>query len=172
MTTPTALERVRYFTGRLLTQQDLEDEQAYLVDRLRRHHRFLHGWGVVSGLAVSLSPAGEVVVAPGLAIDCAGNEIVVTGALCATLPSATDSPWWVAIRAVELAVMPIPGPNGTDFARWRESAELMLLPSNPSALHKGQGPGTPGCGMAHPLGLATVKHHGGAWKLRLAKGRG
>jgi hypothetical protein len=72
-----SLERIRFFASRLLTTDDLDREQAYFLARSRRHNRFLHGWGVVAGLEVGVSEANEVVVAPGLAIDCAGNEIAV-----------------------------------------------------------------------------------------------
>ena len=66
-----------FFSGRLLTIDDLDREQAYFLARPRRHNRFLHGWDVVAGLEVSVSEANEVVVAPELAIDYAGNEIAV-----------------------------------------------------------------------------------------------
>jgi hypothetical protein len=38
----------------LLTADDLQREQDYHRDKARLHNRFLHGWGVVAGLTVSV----------------------------------------------------------------------------------------------------------------------
>lgn len=76
-------KRVNYFHGMLLTEQDFQDEQAYLREKLKLHNR-LHGYGVVWGLELKIKcievegdPVSKVFLTPGLAIDCAGNEIVV-----------------------------------------------------------------------------------------------
>jgi hypothetical protein len=81
--------RLRYFHGQPLGALDLRREQAYHLDKDRLRNRLLHGWGIVCGLEVQADgkapcPPGEedpgtseVVVLPGAAIDCAGNEIVV-----------------------------------------------------------------------------------------------
>jgi hypothetical protein len=70
--------RPNYFTGRLLTAEDLEQEQTYHLEKERRHNRFLHGWGVAYGLEVEPADGGAgVVVHPGLAIDGLGRELVV-----------------------------------------------------------------------------------------------
>jgi hypothetical protein len=49
------LSRNHYFTGKLLTAEDFNDEQNYILERHRRHNRKLHGYGVVCGLQVKLS---------------------------------------------------------------------------------------------------------------------
>jgi hypothetical protein len=81
--------RLRYFHGQPLSALDLRREQAYHLDKSRLRNRLLHGWGIVCGLDVRVSvkegcrpeendpTATEVIVLPGSAIDCAGNEIVV-----------------------------------------------------------------------------------------------
>jgi hypothetical protein len=81
--------RLRYFHGQPLSAMDLRREQAYYIDKARLHNRLLHGWGVVCGLDVRVTPkenclpdekdrtSTEVIVMPGSAIDCLGNEIVV-----------------------------------------------------------------------------------------------
>ena len=74
---PTAPRRPRYFSGQLLTSDDFEAEQSYHLEARRGHDRHLHGWGVVSGLDVTPSGGGGVVVEPGLAIDGLGRSIVV-----------------------------------------------------------------------------------------------
>jgi hypothetical protein len=74
---PSVPRRPKYFSGQLLTAEDLEAEQSYFLGGRRRDHRRLHGWGVVCGLGVTPSSSGGVVVEPGLAIDGLGREIVV-----------------------------------------------------------------------------------------------
>lgn len=80
-------KRVNYFHGMLLTEEDFVDEQTYLREKLKLHNR-LHGAGVVWGLDLHLDcveissdtgprPVTKVFVGGGLALDCAGNEIVV-----------------------------------------------------------------------------------------------
>jgi hypothetical protein len=71
----TELERVNYFQGQLLSVADLQVEQEYFLARLRRHNRYMLGWGVVSGLTVTTASSTEFIVEPGLAVDCVGNEI-------------------------------------------------------------------------------------------------
>ncbi|BDI05913.1 hypothetical protein [Sphaerotilus microaerophilus] len=74
--------RNHYFFGKLMDVPDFEIEQAYLVEKFKRHHARLHGSGVVCGLEVDQHPnpacqPRHVLVKPGMAIDCCGNEILV-----------------------------------------------------------------------------------------------
>ncbi len=72
------LERPRYFAGQLLTEAELNSEQAYVIAKNRLHNRYLHGWGVVCGLEVVCSNCdGWVRVREGYAIDPCGNDIIV-----------------------------------------------------------------------------------------------
>jgi hypothetical protein len=74
------LERPNYFDGKLLSIDDLRDEQQYHLEKQRWHNRHLHGRGVVCGLRVvptdPPSP-GQVIVEPGVALDGCGRDIVV-----------------------------------------------------------------------------------------------
>jgi hypothetical protein len=80
-------KRVNYFHGMLLTEEDFVDEQTYLREKLKLHNRF-HGAGVIWGLelkqiCIEVGPQNKtkaitkVFIGGGVAIDCAGNEIVV-----------------------------------------------------------------------------------------------
>ena len=76
-------KRLQYFEGMLLTEQDFQDEQTYYREKLRLHNR-LHGQGVVCGLdlkakciEVEGKSVWKIFIETGLALDCAGNEIVV-----------------------------------------------------------------------------------------------
>ena len=46
------LERPRYFPRQLMTPAEMILEQDYFREKLRRHNRMLHGWGVVCGAIV------------------------------------------------------------------------------------------------------------------------
>jgi hypothetical protein len=95
-----SLERVNYFPRQLLTVDDMETERDYFLQKLRRHNRFLHGFGVVCGLAVTPSPTEElpwrVQVAEGYALDPQGNEIYVSDPVFVDLarcgPGASTDP--------------------------------------------------------------------------------
>jgi hypothetical protein len=76
-----ALEQVNYFPRQLLTVDDMVTERDYFLEKLRRHNRFLHGWGVVCGLEVLARPIPDmpwrVAITPGYAIGPYGDEIYV-----------------------------------------------------------------------------------------------
>ncbi|HKE25417.1 MAG TPA: hypothetical protein VKB88_23825 [Bryobacteraceae bacterium] len=69
--------RSYFYTGKLLTEGDLNLEQRYASDKLRLHYVGLHGWGVVCGLMVRPHPQcpDRFVVEPGFAVDDCGREI-------------------------------------------------------------------------------------------------
>ncbi|WP_413935784.1 YncE family protein [Nitrospira sp. BLG_1] len=74
--------RNSYFFGKLMDVPDFDVEQQYVVEKFKRHHQRLHGTGVVCGLEVvaHANPACRdhyVVIKPGTALDCCGNEILV-----------------------------------------------------------------------------------------------
>lgn len=71
--------RPRFFAGQLLTEEDLQSLSDYVVAKNRLHNRHFFGNGVVCGLEVACHPCGggTVVVAPGYALDCCGNDIVL-----------------------------------------------------------------------------------------------
>src|SRR2546426_5720524 len=75
------LERVRYFSRQLLTADDMTVEQEYFRQKLRRHNRYLHGFGVVCGYQVEAAPeaghAWQVRVCPGYALAPQGDEILI-----------------------------------------------------------------------------------------------
>jgi hypothetical protein len=82
-------ELPRYYPRQLITPDDLTLEQNYFRDRLRRHNRLLHGWGVVCGALVCPvpTPAGsdstdlfvswQVQVQTGYALGPYGDEIIL-----------------------------------------------------------------------------------------------
>src|SRR5438132_13059519 len=70
--------RPRFFAGQLLTEEDLNRLDHYIVEKNRLHNRYLHGWGVVCGLEVVCSPCdGMVTVHPGYALGPCGEDTIV-----------------------------------------------------------------------------------------------
>lgn len=71
-------ERNNYFYGKQFTVRDLLQEQSYFNKKRWLVNRMVLGWGVVCGLDVSWNKEKrELVVTPGVALDCCGHEIVV-----------------------------------------------------------------------------------------------
>src|SRR5215472_11061282 len=130
----TALERVRYFPRQLITADDMRAEQAFILNKRRRHNRFLHGWGVVCGCQVVPMPTNghpwQVQVCPGYAVAPQGDEIVITQCVTFDLQSGIQprdpctvtwpcppQPAWptedrqqtiyLAVRYVECATRPV-----------------------------------------------------------------
>jgi hypothetical protein len=118
------LKRPYYEAGHYLAANDLVAEQQYRAQRLRRHRRHLHGYGVVCGLQVvpakDPSRPWAVFVCPGYALGPWGDEIDVAAA---TSIDIRDYLWMqpfvastavptkvvhVAIRYREEAVTPVP----------------------------------------------------------------
>jgi hypothetical protein len=78
------LERVNYFPRQLLTADDMIADQDYFREKMRRHNRYLHGWGVVCGLTVTAAPTEgipwRVKIGAGYALGPYGDEIDVAEA--------------------------------------------------------------------------------------------
>ena len=84
------LQRVNYFTGKLLGVEDFKAEQDYLRARLRRRSRVLHGTGIATGLDVTVehaSAGSRITIAPGVALDPMGDEICIEQTMQLALPA-------------------------------------------------------------------------------------
>ncbi|WP_284741594.1 hypothetical protein [Amycolatopsis sp. RTGN1] len=77
---PAAFVRPRFFAGQLLTEDDLGLLTDYVAGKDRLHNRMVSGPGVVCGLEVTCDSCagGTVSVHPGHALDCCGNDIVLS----------------------------------------------------------------------------------------------
>jgi hypothetical protein len=85
-------ERPRYYARQLVTPDDLTLEQNYFRARLRRHNRYLHGWGVVCGAEVVESTRRDtkgvqiqpwkVIVKTGYVLGPYGDEIYIESDQC------------------------------------------------------------------------------------------
>jgi hypothetical protein len=89
----TDVKRTNYATGQFLTATDFNREQTYHTGLRHLHNQYLHTPGIVQGLAVSKVDDTHIAVAPGMAIDSQGREMVVgapvTLALTALKPAGS-----------------------------------------------------------------------------------
>jgi hypothetical protein len=73
--------RPRFFPGQLLSDEDLNRLQNYVIGKNKLHNRYLTGWGVACGLEVVCDPCkpANVVVRAGYALSPCGDDIVLCG---------------------------------------------------------------------------------------------
>ena len=76
----TGFVRPKFFGGMLLTEDDLQAAIDYTVAKRKLTNREVIGAGVVCGLTVKPDPCDtrSVIVSPGYAIECCGNDILVS----------------------------------------------------------------------------------------------
>ena len=123
--------RPNYFFGKVLGVEDFREEQKYHVGKHRRHLQSLHGSGVARGLDVSVSSDGtNMTVAPGLAIDAGGHEIVLDDPVLITPPADARSPAWIVLEYAERAIDVVPTLNDEPQAsRIQEGCRITLTVS-------------------------------------------
>jgi hypothetical protein len=147
-----ALLRVNYFDGKLLSADDLRDEQTYFRQRLRRINQRLHGYGVVSGLKVSIAGKGNaarIEVSPGVAIDPTGEDIVITSPVTLPLPNGQREVY-VQLRWVERPCGPVPSPDDTAPTQYSRIADTWTIELAPAP-------------APHAVTLAHLKCVSGRW---------
>ena len=104
------LQRVNYSSGMVLGVDDFQAEQDYFRHRAGRLNRLLLGAGIVSGLGVSVEhddDGSRVRIAPGLALDPAGDEMAIVQPAALALPARGDK-LLVLLRYAERPCRPMP----------------------------------------------------------------
>jgi hypothetical protein len=163
--------RPRYFSGKLLTANDLEAEQSYHRDKQRFRNLYTLGYGIVSGLLLETQDNGRsIYVAPGLAIDGYGREICVDSAVELALTGGDDR-LLVCIGYAETEAEPtaalrsdsLSADNPVENARIEEGFEVTLtpIPAGKQAAKASIVPsqGEPGTGIP----LAILQPKGKRW---------
>lgn len=163
------LKRNRFFTGKLLTAEDLELEQEYFRERLKRHNRYLHGFGVVMGLEVS-KRGDVVIISPGLGIDCQGNEIIVPELLELALPTSDlGSTLFLSVSYREKETDPVPGPSSNcsemENSTIEEGAVAVFEKGNANHGHRHFKGRWRACGKSHGLTIARLRLGAGQWRI-------
>lgn len=160
-----SLKRPHFFNGRLLSAEDFALEQQYHREKSKLHNRSLHGFGIVSGLKVTVS-AGQIVVEPGLALDCAGNELVVSerqSLLFSTIKVDCRTAY-VSLRYAEENVGPVSaGTNETAFIA--ESFAIDFTQENCNRGHRHLRARWRACGKPHALTIAKLRHSSQGWRV-------
>jgi hypothetical protein len=160
--TESQFRRPHFFNGRLLTAADLNLEQQYHREKSKLHNRALHGFGIVSGLKVSVD-AGQIVVEPGLALDCEGNEILIAALQTVVPPVAADCHTsYVNLRYAEENIDPIPGGETSTII---ETFELTFGLENYNRGHRHQRARWRACGQPHALTIAKLKRGAHGWRV-------
>lgn len=166
-----AFARIVFYNGKLLTAEDLNHEQEYVRGKQKLHNRSLHGFGIVSGLRVTVA-GGKVVVDSGLALDCEGNEIVVGTPQTLSPLSATESARtaYVNVRYVEektdlVPARGAPETSAPQFATIIESFEVCFGQENCTRGHRHLRARWLACGKPHALTLAKLRHNSQGWRV-------
>jgi hypothetical protein len=164
MSESSSLKRPHFFSGKLVTSEDLELEQQYFREKLKRHNRTLHGFGIVTGLKVSVS-AGQIIVEPGLALDCEGNEVIVDTEQSILTPASFDKRnWFVNVRFVEWdddkdEALPTYGSEEVcNAATITEGFLLTVSVENFNRNHRHLRARWLACGRPHALTIAKLRH--------------
>jgi hypothetical protein len=86
---PLDLQRLRHVDGELLRSRDLRDEIVNDLELHWWHQRAVHeAYGVAAGLDVSDPDAGRLTVAPGVAYDARGRDLLLLDEATVALPTA------------------------------------------------------------------------------------
>lgn len=171
-----SLKRLRFFTGQVLTADSFELEQQYFREKLKRHNRTLHGFGIVSGLKVT-AHSGQLIVEPGLALDCEGNELLIPSARPAVVGSTTDGfrVAYVCVRYVEEETDFVPGlpdepattstDNGAKASTITEGVAVEIAAENNNRGHRHLRARWLSCGQSHPLTIAKLNNSSHGWRV-------
>jgi hypothetical protein len=128
------LTRPHYFSGQMLDAATLTAEQEYHREKRRLHNREVFGFGIVTGLGVSVeSPSGataeRVLVERGYAIDRLGEEICLPRGVALAAPVSGDAAF-VTLRYWERPCSPTTTiDGGTATSRIEEACVLGLKSS-------------------------------------------
>jgi hypothetical protein len=125
---------------------------------------------------VEQGEAGTIVVSPGMAIDCYGNEIYLDVPVMTKMPQDKNK-FYVVIEYLESKTRPVPcepdpcSEEEQRYSRIREECYVSIADIDPGSGHNGIGPGTIGCGQQHPLAIACFQKVNRRWKVVLMSRR-
>ncbi|MCX9024761.1 MAG: hypothetical protein OIN85_01545 [Candidatus Methanoperedens sp.] len=145
------VERMRYFDGLFLKQEEFNLEQNYHIRMRRLHNRHLHTQGIVWGLDVKVV-SGKVVVGPGMAINAVGGsqdegnenedisqEIVLADPVSLSLSaSEVQNGVYIYIYFKKEAADEVPDRGGTEKIHWAEKALIDRDPSRSNSENEGK----------------------------------
>jgi hypothetical protein len=155
------LSRPHYFSGKLLTVDDFNQEQTYVIEKFKRHNRSLHGFGVVSGLRVT-TEARKIKISAGMALDCEGNEIIIPSDQTLPPPAFNSKVAFVTVKYSERCEGVIPPDEPAAVV---ESFELLFTADNQNKGHRHLKARWLTCGKVHGLTLAKIRQGETGWRV-------
>ncbi len=128
------VQRLNYFDQQFLRESDFSAEQSYHLQMRRLHNRIFHTWGIAEGYDLSFEPgATHVTVAPGIAIDRLGREIVLTRDVGTDdLAEYRDQTVYLSIAYNEQQSNPTSETGVTGYTRWTERPTLRISSTAPA----------------------------------------
>jgi hypothetical protein len=141
----TDIERLLFYERQYLQSFDFTAEQNYHLEMRRRLNLALHLWGIVYGLELM---EGEVVpgapeqfyVSEGMAIDAYGREIVLSAKHLLSndireirMTGEGVYTAWIGYRREPAGIPKVgfrQGDSATQFSRWKESFEILIVRSS------------------------------------------
>lgn len=183
-------QRNTYFDGKLLASRDFQAEQDYNRGHRQMHNALLHGTGVVCGLKLVQHPNPTcrdkfVVLEPGMALDCCGQEIIVPEPVLVRVAEAVDPEGdqaakdlageltgekhlFIAIRRCDAGAEPLPvllpgcdGEHGaTEYGRILEGYEMVYFARDPLAVTPPDLPTDPNYAWVHSFNLPGAQPAG------------
>lgn len=126
------IKRLNYYDHEFLRATDFTAEQTYHMSMRRLHNQVLHTWGVAQGLTLALAGTA-VTVAPGVAIDSQGREMVVatpTNLDLSNMPLNTTQ--YVTIAYGEQTSDHTTETGGDGDTRWTEQPTISMATSLPA----------------------------------------
>lgn len=167
MAESTTLEQVSV-AGNKLTLEDIRLQQQYFREKLKRHNRSLHGFGIVSGLKVTID-RGRIVVEPGLALDCEGNELAIPSTQTIDPPAVASADEWSSaylnLRFVAASPSAAAGEEAASILNSSESFELTVTKENCNRGHRHLRARWLACGEPHALTIAKLRRNAHGWRV-------
>jgi hypothetical protein len=112
------VRRVNPFEGLMVDAQTWADEQAYHRAAAQLHLLSEHGWGIVDGLEVVITPGavGALLVRAGVAVDPLGRTLLVAADTQLTAPLEDGGPLYVTLQYAEEHTQPQSAWDGDEHA--------------------------------------------------------
>lgn len=126
------IKRLNYYDHEFLRATDLTAEQTYHMTMRRLHNQVLHIWGVAQGLTLALAGTA-VTVAPGVAIDSQGREMVIntsTNLDLTNMPVSTTQ--YVIIAYAEQTSDHTTEAGADGDTRWTEQPTISMATAVPA----------------------------------------
>lgn len=156
-----APKRVKYYQGRLMTAEELNDLQAYLHANWQLTNRILLGVCVVEGLELSLKD-GKMRISAGIAFDCAGRAVRLTEDVVIDAGHFKDGDY-VCLQYVEEEVkVKYDLENWEEYessfnTRIEEKVNVIIEFSDFEESHMKAGNGFKACGGEHSIPIGRIE---------------